>query len=154
MAELKTFSVLIAWSDDDEEQGEFGDTVRAVSFDKAERIVRARMIWSHWRDHWDRDFESRRESIASYRNPDGSYFGRVVESAPGAIWRAADLEKALRDMRTAYGRLHDFVSEAIEEGRLKEGDIPDDYQAIVSQLMACDVVDQKAKALIAEIDGF
>ncbi|MER9171210.1 hypothetical protein NKI12_28555 [Mesorhizobium australicum] len=99
MAELQTFSVLVAWNDDDDEQGEFGDTVRAESLEKAERIVRARMIKSHWRGHRDLAIETHRESLSAYANGDGTYFGRVVESAPGAIWRAADLEKALRGLR-------------------------------------------------------
>lgn len=60
---------------------------------------------------------------------------------------------ALRDMRAAYGRLHDFLSDAIESGRLKESDLPDDYQAIVAQLEACAATDHKAKAIIAEIDA-
>ena len=60
---------------------------------------------------------------------------------------------ALRDMSAAYGRLHDFLSDAIEGGRLKESDLPDDYQAIVAQLEACAAADHKAKAIIAEIDA-
>jgi hypothetical protein len=34
----------------------------------------------------------------------------------------------------AYGKLHDGLSEMIEEGRLREADIPDDYQWLVKQL--------------------
>lgn len=33
-----------------------------------------------------------------------------------------------------YRRLHDMLSDMIEGGRLKEADIPDDYEAIVEQL--------------------
>ena len=65
----------------------------------------------------------------------------------------AKLIAALREMRAAYGRLHDFLSDAIEGGRLKESDLPDDYQAIVAQLEACAAADHKAKAIIAEIDA-
>lgn len=43
-----------------------------------------------------------------------------------------ELETAL----TAYGRLHDIVSDCVESGRLSEADLPDDYQAIVQALTA------------------
>lgn len=39
-------------------------------------------------------------------------------------------EQALR----AYGKLHDGLSDMIEEGRLTEADIPDDYQWLVESL--------------------
>lgn len=65
-----------------------------------------------------------------------------------------DAAKALRDMRAAYGRLHDFLSDAIEGGRLKESDIPDDYAAIVAQLEGpCSAADDAAKKIIAGIDA-
>jgi hypothetical protein len=97
MAELRTFSVLIAWDDNDGEQGNFGDIVRARDYTHAERIVRARMCWSHWGNHrWKGD--SRRGSLSSYRNADGSYFGTVLDCHEGATWKAAELEKALREL--------------------------------------------------------
>lgn len=37
----------------------------------------------------------------------------------------------------AYHRLHDFLSDMIEGGRLTESDIPDDYQAVVEALVVC-----------------
>lgn len=40
----------------------------------------------------------------------------------------------LRQVVAGYDRLHDLLSDLIEGGRLKEADIPDDYQAIVEQL--------------------
>ncbi|MBZ9774060.1 hypothetical protein [Mesorhizobium sp. CO1-1-8] len=73
MAELQTFSVLIAWNDDDE-LGEFGDIVRAESPEKAERVVRARMIKSHWRDHRDAAIETHQESLSGYDDGEGTYF--------------------------------------------------------------------------------
>ncbi|TPK87048.1 hypothetical protein FJ936_06790 [Mesorhizobium sp. B2-4-13] len=129
MAELQNFSLLIAWNDDDEEQGEFGDTVRAESFEKAERIVRARMIKSHWREHRDPAFETHNESLSGYVNGDGTYFGRVIESAPGAIWRAAELEKALRALRAVAVWNED------------------------SDRTAFDAAMAKANSVLAEIDG-
>ena len=41
-----------------------------------------------------------------------------------------DYAKAL----VAYGKLHDGLSEMIEEFRLRESDIPDDYQWLVTSL--------------------
>ena len=42
----------------------------------------------------------------------------------------------LRDRRSRGG-LHDMLSDMIEGGRLTEGDIPDDYAALVEQLEQC-----------------
>lgn len=39
-------------------------------------------------------------------------------------------EEALRE----YAKLHDALSDMIEEGRLREGDIPDDYQWLADTL--------------------
>lgn len=41
---------------------------------------------------------------------------------------------AIAEYRKAYSRLHDFLSDMIEGGRLTETDIPDDYAALVSAL--------------------
>lgn len=61
-----------------------------------------------------------------------------------------DTLKALEQMQEAYGRLHDFLSDAIEAGRLTEADIPDDYAAIVEQLAGpCNAASEAAKAAIA-----
>lgn len=95
MCGLKTYSVLIAWDDHDDEQGAFGDIVRARDGNHAERITRARMCWSHWQNYRRRG-ESRRESLAAHIGTSGAYFGRVIDRHEGAIWKAADLEKALR----------------------------------------------------------
>ena len=40
-----------------------------------------------------------------------------------------------------YERLHDGLSDMIEDGRLTEADIPDDYQWLVETLVACNVRD-------------
>lgn len=97
MVAHRTWSVLIAWDDHDDEQGAFGDTVRARDGHHAERITRARMCWTHWRNY-RRSGESRRASLAPYTNSFGSYFGRVIDCHQGAIWKAAELEKVLRDL--------------------------------------------------------
>jgi hypothetical protein len=94
MDKLRTFFVLIAWDDHDDEQGAFGDIVRARDGNHAERITRARMCWSHWQNHRRRG-ESRRDSLAAHIGTSGRYFGRVLDCQEGAIWKAADLERAL-----------------------------------------------------------
>lgn len=83
MAEsLKSFSVLIAWSDSDHEQGDYAATVRAANADDAEAMVRALMADS-----------------ACEEDCDTGDFGRLIECTQGAIWKAADLEKALRALK-------------------------------------------------------
>lgn len=101
MDELKTYSVLIAWNDNDDEQGEFGDIVRAKNPEHAERIVRARMLRQEW-EKWSRiDKGMSKSEVAdmfAHDNLDGSkrYFGRLLDLQLGAIWKAYPLEAALR----------------------------------------------------------
>ena len=66
--QIKTYSVLIAWSDTDDEQGEFGATVRAPNPEEAEAMTRAKM----------------RETGDGY-----SPFGRLLDCTEGAAWAAA-----------------------------------------------------------------
>ena len=44
------------------------------------------------------------------------------------------MNENLRDLLHWYRMLHDGISEMIEAGRLKESDIPDDYQWLVESL--------------------
>lgn len=75
MADLKTYSVIINWDDSDREQGNYAWTGRAPNHDEAEAMARAAMR----------------------ATGEGSHpFGSLVECSEGAIWAAADLEKALR----------------------------------------------------------
>lgn len=60
---------------------------------------------------------------------------------------------ALQLMLEQYGRLHDALSDAIEGGRLTEADVPDDYQALVSLLVAARAADEVAKAVANEVPG-
>jgi hypothetical protein len=87
---MQTFSPLIAWDDDDTEQGEYGTTVRAASVIEAEQMARAEMRTFH-QENYDDDGEE-------HMQPDGTFGGRLIEAAPGAIWKAQDLENALRAM--------------------------------------------------------
>jgi hypothetical protein len=41
------------------------------------------------------------------------------------------------NLLNAYFKLHDMLSDMIEDGRLTEGDIPEDYAALVEQLKQC-----------------
>ncbi|CDX26797.1 hypothetical protein MPL3356_60558 [Mesorhizobium plurifarium] len=104
MAEaLKVYSVVIVWNDDNDE-GTYGDTVRARDSEHAERIVRARMMRSMWAE-WRRDKTMTKSDIAElYATPtyDGvQYFGECVECSEGASWKAVDMEKALRALALA-----------------------------------------------------
>lgn len=122
---LKTYSLVIGWYGNDDEQGTYGETVKARDQYHAERIVRARMCWNHW-SNYRGPGESRRESLDSYRNNDGSYFGIVMDCTEGAAWKAAEMETTLRDIILS--------SDADDAGSLAN--------AI-----------EAAKKIIAEIDG-
>ncbi|TJW14403.1 MAG: hypothetical protein E5W82_10530 [Mesorhizobium sp.] len=99
---LKTFSVLFAWADNDREQGDYGTVVRAANHDEAESKGRADMRENHISNHCDADADEDEiaESCAEYEHTDfrGNiiFGGRLIECSEGAIWKAADLEKALR----------------------------------------------------------
>lgn len=82
---LKTYSVLIAWSDTDREQGDYGATVRAPDEETAVAMVRAQMAASG-------EVELGEGEEAG---------GRVLECYEGAMWRAAQLEEALRGLVSA-----------------------------------------------------
>ena len=85
MTEIRTFSVLLNWSDGDPEQGTFGCYVRAANEDDAEAKAREEMRRSHLSQY---GFDGAEE--------DGAMGGSVVEMAEGAIWLALELETALR----------------------------------------------------------
>jgi hypothetical protein len=81
MAELQTYSVLLAWHDNDPEQGEFGCYVRATGYEDAEAKAREKMRQAYAEQY---DIEM-----------DGNG-GRVIDCSEGAAWLASDLESALR----------------------------------------------------------
>ena len=89
MTERKTYSVLIRWSDNDKEQGEFGAIVRASTYDEAETIARAEMRACHIENHGE-------EGQDEYENDEGEFGGSLIECTEGAIWKAKELEAALR----------------------------------------------------------
>lgn len=85
------------------------------------------------------------------------YNKRTIKEAQAnarLIAAAPDLLEAVSAMREAYGRLHDFLSEAIEGGRLRECDVPDDYQAFIEQLAGpCLEADYKVETAIKKATG-
>lgn len=90
--ELKTYSVLIAWSDTDDEQGEFGIVVRAPDMEEAEAMARAQMR----------------------RTGQGTPpFGRLMDVYRGSIWDAHTLESALRPIVWQLQRM-DGLPEEVE----------------------------------------
>jgi hypothetical protein len=44
---------------------------------------------------------------------------------------------ALKEAVRTYAELHDLISDMIEDGRLTEAMIPDDYRAVVERLVEC-----------------
>ncbi|WPE19910.1 hypothetical protein [Shinella zoogloeoides] len=95
MADKRTFSVLIRWNDNDQEQGEFGTIVRADDCEDAETLARADMRASHIENHGE-------DTASEYEHEDGTFGGSVVEICEGAIWKAKELEAALRAMLNAF----------------------------------------------------
>ncbi|TIX28854.1 hypothetical protein [Mesorhizobium sp.] len=99
---MKTFSLLFAWSDNDREQGEYGTIVRAADYEEAEAKGRADMRACHIENHCDSDADEEEiaESCAEYEHTafcgNVIFGGRMIECHPGAIWKAPELEEALR----------------------------------------------------------
>ncbi len=95
MANIKTYSVLIAWNDKDQEQGEFGTVVKAADPAEAEHKAREEMRASHEENHGGEGAEE-----YEHQGFDGSitFGGSLLNIAEGAIWEAASLEEALRDI--------------------------------------------------------
>ena len=92
--ELKTYSVLLAWQDNDPEQGEFGTVVRAKDHQNAERLARIDMKASYLDQYGE-------ECLALRESDEGEEFGgRVIDIHEGAIWRALELENSLRALLT------------------------------------------------------
>jgi hypothetical protein len=104
----KLYSVLIAWCDSDTEQGEFGTIVRATNATEAERLARADM-----RQQYMDEYEPEEEDI----EPASTFGGRALEIYEGAIWRASDIEKALRDLVDAHKGDACRVNSAISKAR-------------------------------------
>lgn len=85
---MKTYSVLIAWNDDDPDEEEFGWTGRATDPSDAESKARDEMRKSCLDQYGNDLFQS---------CADGEQIGgRVIELQIGAMWLAAELEDALR----------------------------------------------------------
>lgn len=66
---------------------------------------------------------------------------------------APDLFDALSRMRSSYGRLHDFISDMVEGGRITADTVPDDYAAIVQALVRCNAADESARAALDAARG-
>lgn len=91
MTEEITFSVLLRWDDNDKEQGEFGVFVRASDHEEAERLARIAMRECHIANYGE-------DTVELYESADGTFGGSVVDCHEGAIWKAKELEEALRDL--------------------------------------------------------
>jgi hypothetical protein len=107
MADLKQYSILLAWSEADIDQGEFREVVRAANAEEAEAKARAAMRAWHVANYCDPggDANDIAESCAQYEHEvfDGGviFGGRVLDVHEGAIWKAHDLEFRLRGLLAA-----------------------------------------------------
>lgn len=91
MPELQTYSCLIRWNDMDLDQGDFGTIVRATSYEDAERLARIDMRNCHIENHGE-------DTADEYEQDDGTFGGTMIECTEGAIWKAKELETALRGL--------------------------------------------------------
>ncbi len=54
----------------------------------------------------------------------------------------------LRAVEKQYGKLHDMLSDCMESGRLSAAELPDDYAALVEQLITCVSIDHMMTAVL------
>jgi hypothetical protein len=89
---LKTYSILLAWQDNDLSQGEFGAVVKAENEKAAEKKARSEMRATYAKNYG--------EAMARDRDKEEgkSWGGRVIDISQGAVWIAQELEDALRDL--------------------------------------------------------
>lgn len=147
---LKTYSVLFNWADGTD-QGTYGTVIRAVDYDDAEDKGRADMRENHIANHCKADAtpEEIAESCAEYES---EFLGKVVfggemlECAEGAIWKAADMEKALRPFAMAASVIPAELADEV----LLFAHFPSLFGA-PTELRVGDF--RAAQKLIAEIDG-
>jgi HPt (histidine-containing phosphotransfer) domain-containing protein len=78
--DLKLYSLLIRYHDEQPEIGDYSSTVWAKDEEEAEAFVRQQMADDNGED------------------PEEADYGSVIDIAEGAFWRAAELEAALREI--------------------------------------------------------
>jgi hypothetical protein len=98
---LKTWSLLINWQDNDLEQGNYAWSGQACSMEAAENMARWAMWVQRQSDYIGDPWEEPPADISDEH-------GSVVEIQEGAIWKAADLEKALADLLKWERRMGGF----------------------------------------------
>jgi len=120
----------------------FAETIEADTMEEAEALAVERL-----KEAWGEDEAEELSDLGDA--------ALVTEYGPDDYARdaAPELLVALKEMRREYARLHDFISDMIEGGRLTEADIPDDYAAIVDQLENCATADAGAETAIAKATG-
>lgn len=123
---MKTYSVLLRWQDGDEEQGEYGWSGPAAdpadAEKKAREAMRASYVDSYFSvgENGDGDPENE-EDVAKFLRSSGHneepFGGSVIDLHEGAIWRAAELETALRDLIEWEARMGGFEAAAWSRAR-------------------------------------
>jgi hypothetical protein len=105
--QLKTYSVLIAYADHDPEQGEWGGMVCAS--DPGEAVIKARRAMHDETGEWEQgDPEPSDDELIDVQ-------GRIIEVNEGAVWRAGELEQALRDIvQSSDANDHGSLMNAVE----------------------------------------
>ncbi len=79
---MPRYSVIMNWNDNDSEEGTYGWSGIAADEADAERLTREAMAGD--------------DQFADDEDDDPREFGSVVEITTGAVWKAQELEDALR----------------------------------------------------------
>lgn len=99
---MKTWSLIFNWNDRDKEQGTFSTCVRAENHEEAEKLGRLDMRAFHLDAYPPENGQTEDEACELYEdlNLDGEkeFGGSLVDISEGAVWKAQELEDALRGL--------------------------------------------------------
>lgn len=76
----------------------------------------------------------------------------ISKQAAHLFAAAPELLAKLKNMFDGYTDLHDGLSDMIEDGRLRESDIPDDYRWLVDKLVKLSATARHAEELLTKIN--
>lgn len=137
--------------DVDHGETDIPDALNAILTEDMRKYSRADSCLIDWAfAHGDAAAAIAAVDVPADYEPDDSPFPMPADTVRDA---APDVLTTLRDMRAAYGRLHDFLADAIEGGRLNESHLPDDYAAICDALAKCGEADHFAGIAVAKAEG-
>lgn len=115
---LAIYSVVINWNDNDSEQGDYGTVVLARNATEAERLARLDMREAYITSECENDDDADKIAARVAAHTHGGEFGDSLASCDrGAIWKAAELEDALRNLLAIVGMPNAATRPEIAEAR-------------------------------------